>query len=213
MEKKYPFLKFLILIAVYAAVGLLIPEMGCAAFKPGERAMKIWYQDLNPSKHAIFLKFKTAMDTGGGKEKNVTTMAIKGKYAYADVFSDSEHISTITDTAAKSTVILLHEDKMYMKMPNASNEGPKINEGRDISEAEKTKMVLSSGKEKIAGKTYDYDKIKVDGEDSHTYYFEEDTDKWKYWRTSDALMEIIEYGTKVDEALFNIPKGYSEMKL
>ena len=140
-------------------------------------------------------------------------MAIKGKFTYVDILSESTHISTITDTAARSTVVLLHEDKMYMKMPDGSYQAPNINEGSDLSEAEKVKMVKSSGKEKIAGKTYDYDKITVNGNISQTYYFEEGTDKWKYWRTDEALMEIIEYGNKVDENLFRIPKGYTKMDM
>lgn len=211
MKKKYLLLKTLVLIM--AAACTLTATAGYAAFRPGERALKIWGQDLNPSKQAIFLKFKASMETGDGREESTTTMAVKGKFTYVDVISDTTHISTITDTAARSTVVLLHEDKMYMKMPDGSYQAPNINEGSDLSEAEKVKMVKSSGKEKIAGKTYDYDKITVNGNISQTYYFEEGTDKWKYWRTDEALMEIIEYGNKVDEDLFRIPKGYSKMEM
>lgn len=211
MKKKYLLLKTLVLIM--AAACTLTATAGYAAFRPGERALKIWGQDLNPSKQAIFLKFKASMETGDGREESTTIMAVKGKFTYVDVISESTHISTITDTAARSTVVLLHEDKMYMKMPDGSYQAPNINEGSDLSEAEKVKMVKSSGKEKIAGKTYDYDKITVNGNISQTYYFEEGTDKWKYWRTDEALMEIIEYGNKVDENLFRIPKGYTKMDM
>ena len=211
MKKKYLLLKTLVLIM--AAACTLTATAGYAAFRPGERALKIWGQDLNPSKQAIFLKFKASMETGDGREESLTTMAVKGKFTYVDILSESTHISTITDTAARSTVVLLHEDKMYMKMPDGSYQAPNINEGSDLSEAEKVKMVKSSGKEKIAGKTYDYDKITVNGDISQTYYFEEGTDKWKYWRTDEALMEIIEYGNKVDENLFRIPKGYTKMDM
>lgn len=211
MKKKYLLLKTLVLIM--AAACTLTATAGYAAFRPGERALKIWGQDLNPSKQAIFLKFKASMETGDGREESTTTMAVKGKFTYVDVISDTTHISTITDTVARSTVVLLHEDKMYMKMPDGSYQAPNINEGSDLSEAEKVKMVKSSGKEKIAGKTYDYDKITVNGNISQTYYFEEGTDKWKYWRTDEALMEIIEYGNKVDEDIFRIPKGYSKMEM
>lgn len=211
MKKKYLLLKTLVLIM--AAACTLTATAGYAAFRPGERALKIWGQDLNPSKQAIFLKFKASMETGDGREESTTIMAVKGKFTYVDVISDTTHISTITDTAARSTVVLLHEDKMYMKMPDGSYQAPNINEGSDLSEAEKVKMVKSSGKEKIAGKTYDYDKITVNGNISQTYYFEEGTDKWKYWRTDEALMEIIEYVNKVDEDIFRIPKGYSKMEM
>lgn len=211
MKKKYLLLKTLVLIM--AAACTLTATAGYAAFRPGERALKIWEQDLNPSKQAIFLKFKASMETGDGREESTTIMAVKGKFTYVDVISESTHISTITDTAARSTVVLLHEDKMYMKMPDGSYQAPNINEGSDLSEAEKVKMVKSSGKEKIAGKTYDYDKITVNGNISQTYYFEEGTDKWKYWRTDEALMEIIEYVNKVDEDIFRIPKGYSKMEM
>ena len=211
MKKKYLLLKTIVLIM--AAACTLTATAGYAAFRPGERALKIWGQDLNPSKQAIFLKFKASMETGDGREESTTIMAVKGKFTYVDVISESTHISTITDTAARSTVVLLHEDKMYMKMPDGSYQAPNINEGSDLSEAEKVKMVKSSGKEKIAGKTYDYDKITVNGNISQTYYFEEGTDKWKYWRTDEALIEIIEYGNKVDEDIFRIPKGYSKMEM
>lgn len=211
MKKKYLLLKTFVLIMTAAC--MLTATAGYAAFRPGERALKIWGQDLNPSKQAIFLKFKASMETGDGREESTTTMAVKGKFTYVDVISDTTHISTITDTVARSTVVLLHEDKMYMKMPDGSYQAPNINEGSDLSEAEKVKMVKSSGKEKIAGKTYDYDKITVNGNISQTYYFEEGTDKWKYWRTDEALMEIIEYGNKVDENLFRIPKGYTKMDM
>ena len=211
MKKKYLLLKTLVLIM--AAACTLTATAGYAAFRPGERALKIWGQDLNPSKQAIFLKFKASMETGDGREESTTIMAVKGKFTYVDVISESTHISTITDTVARSTVVLLHEDKMYMKMPDGSYQAPNINEGSDLSEAEKVKMVKSSGKEKIAGKTYDYDKITVNGNISQTYYFEEGTDKWKYWRTDEALMEIIEYVNKVDEDIFRIPKGYSKMEM
>lgn len=211
MKKKYLLLKTFVLIM--AAACMLTATAGYAAFRPGERALKIWGQDLNPSKQAIFLKFKASMETGDGREESTTTMAVKGKFTYVDVISDTTHISTITDTVARSTVVLLHEDKMYMKMPDGSYQAPNINEGSDLSEAEKVKMVKSSGKEKIAGKTYDYDKITVNGNISQTYYFEEGTDKWKYWRTDEALMEIIEYVNKVDEDIFRIPKGYSKMEM
>ena len=211
MKKKYLLLKTFVLIM--AAACMLTATAGYAAFRPGERALKIWGQDLNPSKQAIFLKFKASMETGDGREESTTIMAVKGKFTYVDVISESTHISTITDTVARSTVVLLHEDKMYMKMPDGSYQAPNINEGSDLSEAEKVKMVKSSGKEKIAGKTYDYDKITVNGNISQTYYFEEGTDKWKYWRTDEALMEIIEYVNKVDEDIFRIPKGYSKMEM
>ncbi len=211
MKKKYLLLKTLVLIM--AAACTLTATAGYAAFRPGERALKIWGQDLNPSKQAIFLKFKASMETGDGREESTTIMAVKGKFTYVDVISESTHISTITDTAARSTVVLLHEDKMYMKMPDGSYQAPNINEGSDLSEAEKVKMVKSSGKEKIAGKTYDYDKITVNGNISQTYYFEEGTDKWKYRKTDETLMEIIEYGNNVDENLFRIPKGYSKMEM
>ena len=213
MEKRYAFFKTLVLIIAAAVVCMLSAASGDAAFKPGERAMKIWQEKLNTSKNAVFLKFKSTEATDSQDEENVTTMAFKGKYIYTDVFSDSTHVSTITDTAARSTVILMHEDKMYMKMPNDSYQGPNLNKGNEQSEAEKTKMIKSSGKEKISGKTYDYDKITVNENISQTYYFEEGTDKWKYWRTDESLMEIIEYGNKVDENLFKIPKGYSKMEM
>lgn len=213
MEKRYAFFKTLVLIIAAAVVCMLSAASGDAAFKPGERAMKIWQEKLNTSKNAVFLKFKSTEATDSQDEENVTTMAFKGKYIYTDVFSDSTHVSTITDTAARSIVILMHEDKMYMKMPSESYQAPNINEGSDLSEAEKVKMVKSSGKEKISGKTYDYDKITVNENISQTYYFEEGTDKWKYWRTDESLMEIIEYGNKVDENLFKIPKGYSKMEM
>ena len=213
MKKRYVFFKTLVLIIGAAAICMLSSAVSDAAFKPGERALKIWGRDLNPSKQAIFLKFKASMETASQEEENITTMAFNGKYIYTDVFSDSTHVSTITDTAARSIVILMHEDKMYMKMPSESYQAPNINEGSDLSEAEKVKMVRSSGKEKIAGKTYDYDKITVNGDISQTYYFEEGTDKWRYWKTDEALMEIIEYGNKVDENLFKIPKGYSKMEM
>ena len=213
MKKRHVFFKTLVLIIGAAAICMLSSAVSDAAFKPGERALKIWGRDLNPSKQAIFLKFKASMETGDGREDSMTTMAVKGKFTYVDVISDSTHISTIADTAARSTVVLLHEDKMYMKMPSESYQAPNINEGSDLSEAEKVKMVRSSGKEKIAGKTYDYDKITVNGDISQTYYFEEGTDKWRYWKTDEALMEIIEYGNKVDENLFKIPKGYSKMEM
>ncbi|MDD4159854.1 MAG: hypothetical protein PHO18_02790 [Synergistaceae bacterium] len=213
MGKRYTVLKNLVFIIAAAVICMLYARAGDAAFSPGERAMKIWGENLNPSKQAIYLKFRSSADTGDGKENVVTTMAIKGKNTYVDIFSDSKHISTITDTEARSTVILLHDEQMYMKMPNESYEGPNLNDGSDLSEAEKVKMVKSSGKEKIAGRTYDYEKITVDGNISQTYYFEEGTDKWKYWRTADTLMEIIEYGNRVDENLFKIPKGYSKMMM
>lgn len=213
MVKNRVFFKSLLLIAAAAALSIAVAVSCEAAFKPGERAMRIWGENLNPSRQAVFLKFKASMETGDGREESVTTMAIKGHYVYVDVLSDMRHISTITDNAGKTTTILMHEEKMYMKMPHQSFEGPNMNEGSDLTETEKAKMVKSSGKEKIAGKTYDYDKITVNGNISQTYYFDEGTDKWRYWKTDETLMEIIEYGNKVDENLFKIPKSYTKMEM
>ena len=213
MVKKKIFFESLILIAAMAALSLAGISSGEAAYKPGERAMKIWQDDLNPSKKALFLKFKASADTGDGKEESITTMAVKGNFMYVDILSETTHMSTITDNAAKTTTILMHEEKMYMKMPHQPFEGPALNDDKDLSEIEKAKLVLSSGKDKIAGRTYDYDKIKVSGGEEQTYYFEEGTNKWKYWKTSDDLMEIIEYGSKVDENLFKIPNGYTKMQM
>ena len=198
MARKNTFFKSLGFIAAAAAFSLIGTLSAEAAYRPGERAMKIWHDDLNPSKHAIFLKFKASVETGDGREENTTTMAVKGHFMYVDVLSDMSHMSTITDNAAKTTTILMHEEKMYMKMPHQSFDGPTLNDDKDLSEAEKTKLVVSSGKDKIAGRTY---------------YFDEGTNKWRYWKTSEALMEIIEYGSKVDENLFKIPKGYTKMEI
>src|SRR5690606_38872042 len=110
---RYAFFKTLVLIITAAAVCMLSAAAGDAAFKPGERAMKIWDEKLNTSKNAVFLKFKSSAGTASQEEENITTMAFNGKYIYTDVFSDSTHVSTITDTAARSIVILMHEDKMY----------------------------------------------------------------------------------------------------
>ncbi len=212
-KKKMTFFIYFALIVAFSAISLAAVPSAEAAFKPGERAIRIWNENLNPSKQPVFLKFKASMETGDGREESVTTMAMKDRRVYVDVLSDMRHISTITDNTAKTTVILMHEEKMYVKMPHQESEGPKINEGKKISEAEKAKMAKSSGKEKIAGKTYDYDRIIVNGNISQTYYFEEGTDKWKYWRTDETLMEIIEYGGRVDDALFRIPKGYTKMDM
>lgn len=213
MVKKRIFFGSLVLIAAMAALSLVGISSGEAAYKPGERAMKIWQDDLNPSKKALFLKFKASADTGDGKEESITTMAVKGNFMYVDILSETTHMSTITDNAAKTTTILMHEEKMYMKMPHQSFDGPTLNDDKDLSEAEKTKLVVSSGKDKIAGRTYDYDKIKVSEGEEQIYYFDEGTNKWRYWKTSEALMEIIEYGSKVDENLFKIPKGYTKMEI
>ena len=213
MARKNTFFKSLGFIAAAAAFSLIGTLSAEAAYRPGERAMKIWHDDLNPSKHAIFLKFKASVETGDGREENTTTMAVKGHFMYVDVLSDMSHMSTITDNAAKTTTILMHEEKMYMKMPHQSFDGPMLNDDKDLSEAEKTKLVVSSGKDKIAGRTYDYDKIKVSEGEEQIYYFDEGTNKWRYWKTSEALMEIIEYGSKVDENLFKIPKGYTKMEI
>ena len=212
MVRKRIFFGSFVLIAAMAALSLVGISSGEAAYKPGERAMKIWQDDLNPSKKALFLKFKASADTGNGKEESVTTMAVKGNFMYVDILSETTHMSTITDNAAKTTTILMHEEKMYMKMPHQSFEGPTLNDDKDLSEAEKAKLIVSSGKDKIAGRTYDYDKIKV-SEEEQIYYFDEGTNKWRYWKTSEALMEIIEYGSKVDENLFKIPKGYTKMEI
>ena len=132
---------------------------------------------------------------------------------YLDILSGTSHMSTITDSGAKTTTILMHEEKMYMKMPHQQFNGPRLNDSKDVPEAEKAKWVVSSGKDKINGRTYDYDKIKVGEGEEQIYYFDEETDKWRYWKTSEALMEIIEYGSKVDENLFKIPKGYTKMEI
>lgn len=211
MARKSTFIKILSIIAAAAFISVVGTLSAEAAYKPGERAIKIWHDDLNVSKQAIFLKFK--MLEGGGGEEGTTTMALKGSLMYLDILSGTSHMSTITDSGAKTTTILMHEEKMYMKMPHQQFNGPRLNDSKDVPEAEKAKWVVSSGKDKINGRTYDYDKIKVGEGEEQIYYFDEGTDKWRYWKTGDTLMEIIEYGNKVSEDLFKIPNGYTKMEI
>ena len=104
MARKNTFFKSLGFIAAAAAFSLIGTLSAEAAYRPGERAMKIWHDDLNPSKHAIFLKFKASVETGDGREENTTTMAVKGHFMYVDVLSDMSRRGVSLDLIDNLTV-------------------------------------------------------------------------------------------------------------
>ncbi len=89
MARKSTFIKILSIIAAAAFISVVGTLSAEAAYKPGERAMKIWHDDLNVSKQAIFLKFK--MLEGGGGEEGTTTMALKGSLMYLERHEPYEH--------------------------------------------------------------------------------------------------------------------------
>lgn len=204
MKKTFVFALLLIIISVSAA----------HAAKPGERAMKVFYQTLNPAKHNVFLKYKGMMETGQGKEESVVTIAMKGALTYTETKSEQQHTGAIFDGKTQTTTVIMHKEKMYMKMKAQPAGVPKIgpSEG-ETEEAERDKLTIEAGQEEINGKKYDFDRLVTKSGNASTYYFTEGTDEWKYWEFGGVRYEVLEYGTSVDDSLFKIPAGYQEMKM
>ncbi|MDO5562055.1 MAG: DUF4412 domain-containing protein [Synergistaceae bacterium] len=185
--------------------------------KPGERAAHIWFNVLNKSKHPVFLKYKGKVNMGSGKkEDTVTTLAMKGDMTFTDLKGESDHMSMIHNAKDNKTMVVMHKDKTYMVMTARPETVQTVGATGDVpEEKQKAQRSVEAGQETINGRKYDYDKITIDGSDTQTYYFNEMTDEWKYWRTHEDLLEILEYGSKVDDGffIFKVPAGYTEIKM
>ncbi|MDO5114829.1 MAG: hypothetical protein Q4D58_01890 [Synergistaceae bacterium] len=185
--------------------------------KVGERARHIIFDVLNKTKHPVFLKYRAEMDMDGEKLMTLCTLAMKGNITFLEMESKAQHMSVISDAGDHSHTLIMHGDKMYMKMKDSPIKLPVFGEPTEGGEEAKSSAPsYSAGSEDIGGKIYDYDKLIEKDSEPQSFYFNVMTDEWKYWLNSamsDKLIEILEYGAKVDDALFKVPSGYQEMKM
>lgn len=193
-------------LALFISLSFLmfVHESWAASYEAGTRAKKIWFDTLNRSAHAAQLKYKTV-----GNSSMSVIMAMNSAKIAVDMNSSDGHTTIIHDIKQLKSTMIMHDEKMYMLIKTDPRQIPRFAEDK----VEKPKMAITSGTEKVNGKNYDFDKITFDNEESQFYYFEPGTDIWKLWRADGELLEILEYGTKPNDALFEVPAGYSKIQM
>ncbi len=71
-------------------------------------------------------------------------------------------------------------------------------------------MTYTAGSETLNGTAYDYEELTDSGAVTR-FYYDAGTDRLRYIRANDALVEIVEYDNAVDADVFELPNGYSTL--
>ena len=168
------------------------------------KTSKIFAELLAPSK-AMYIKYKTMIDTGHGEEEAVITQAAKGKQFYVDTETPTDRLAILQD--GTKTYSILHTQKSYIKYEEEVETGiDKVIDNKIFKNAK-----VAKGTEKVQGVEYEYEEIFSDGEYNRFYYLK-GTNILKYLKLSDGqLLEILEYGNDIDETVFSVPEGYTQV--
>ena len=174
----------------------------------------------NSKTYEVFSKLKNnyimSLEMTEDGETASMTMAKKGEKTYLDINS-SEGKMTIIIKDGK-TYLISHDEKAYAVQEGTTGTG--IEEEALFTEEDLEKMKTeeySKGKETIDGTEYEYEEFKDDetGEVERFYFLGKDL---KYVKdiSDDATEEITKVNnlsTEVDDSLFEIPSGYTEMEM
>lgn len=177
-----------------------------AGYKPGERTIKLFEEDLNAAKGPIHMKLRMEMELEEGKSETVeTTLAAKDGVSGTDFTSSMGHMGSLYKDEVSYTI--MHDQKMAMA------QSEKAESPLDMTEKEENyyrdKVSFTAGSETVNGVSCDYDEMtEPDGKVSRMYFLS-GTDKWVYMREGDSLIEVIDYGRKPDESLLSIPADYT----
>ena len=186
-----------------------------AAEKPkyavGERTEKLLFQTLNPAWHPVFVIYKTDFNEIADK-KEPTTVRLAFQNGMSDMDCNGKSAHKEMQYKNKTTYFIDHDAKTYWQM-TAPPEKPIsiIGEHRETKgKKENQKPYYQAGKEKIKGVMYDYED-RIDGKHRVRYYYEVDTENWKYERYGKKLKEIVDYGSYARNEWFRVPYGYKQV--
>ena len=204
------FFMMVLALLMMATVSLCV-----AAEKPkyavGERTEKLLFQTLNPAWHPAFVIYKTDFNEMADK-KEPTTVRLAFQNGMSDMDCNGKSAHKEMQYKNKTTYFIDHDAKTYWQMI-APPEKPIsiIGEHRETKgKKENQKPYYQAGKEKIKGVMYDYED-RIDGKHRVRYYYEVDTENWKYERDGKKLKEIVDYGSYARNEWFRVPYGYKQV--
>lgn len=201
-------IKKIIVLIIMIAIGVVI--VNTVKNTPKEKSkMKELYSKLEASE-----QYKFTMDDG----KNKTIIAQNGKNTIIDMYTEKEHVSTLVKD--NNTYYILHDkEEYYTYEDNEKDEKILLSELQPIVEKEAT-----NGKEKIQGKTYNYEEydgvstfvnyigLGINTENIKTkFYFQGKNLKYiKTINDGEETLQKIDITYEAPSELFEIPNNYAE---
>lgn len=201
-------IKKIIVLIIIIAIGVVI--VNTVKNTPKEKSkMKELYSKLEASE-----QYKFTMDDG----KNKTIIAQNGKNTIIDMYTEKEHVSTLVKD--NNTYYILHDkEEYYTYEDNEKDEKILLSELQPIVEKEAT-----NGKEKIQGKTYNYEEydgvstfmnyigLGINTENIKTkFYFQGKNLKYiKTINDGEETLQKIDITYEAPSELFEIPNNYAE---
>lgn len=201
-------IKKILVLIIIIAVGVVI--VNTVKNTPKEKSkMKELYSKLEASE-----QYKFTMDDG----KNKTIIAQNGKNTIIDMYTEKEHVSTLVKD--NNTYYILHDkEEYYTYEDNEKDEKILLSELQPIVEKEAT-----NGKEKIQGKTYNYEEydgvstfmnyigLGINTENIKTkFYFQGKNLKYiKTINDGEETLQKIDITYEAPSELFEIPNNYAE---
>ncbi len=200
------------------ALALLImtsATLCAAAEKPkyaiGERTEKLLFQILNPAWYPTFVIYTTDYNEMENK-KEPTTVRVALQNGMSDMDCNGKSSHKEVQYKNKTTYFIDHDAKTYWTMTAPPEKPISItgDVGKSEGKAENQKPYYQAGKEKVKGVMYDYED-RIDGNRRVRYYYEVDTENWKYEKEGKRLKEIVDYGNNVQSAWFRVPSTYKQV--
>lgn len=201
-------IKKIIVLIIMIAIGVVI--VNTVKNTPKEKSkMKELYSKLEASE-----QYKFTMDDG----KNKTIIAQNGKNTIIDMYTEKEHVSTLVKD--NNTYYILHDkEEYYTYEDNEKDEKILLSELQPIVEKKAT-----NGKEKIQGKTYNYEEydgvstfmnyigLGINTENIKTkFYFQGKNLKYiKTINDGEETLQKIDITYEAPSELFEIPNNYAE---
>lgn len=161
-----------------------------------------------------FMHYKATVTADGQSMEADCTMAI-----------DGEKISSSTVTNGVKAHMIIKDKELYMindtdktffkfPVPEDNNSNP------NVQNAEKDKIdmdgvtYVGKGKDTFKGKEYNYEEYKTN-DGTIRYYFDGNKLHAMVVKTGndEMIMEILELSNKVDASTFEVPSGYTEVKM
>lgn len=174
----------------------------------GIRTIELFTNVLNKKEKPVFIKFEMEQNVEGrGFENVIMTYAVDGEKVYTNVEA-SVSVGTIKN--GDEFYAVMHNDKLYAKLDKlAYSEDLKIFD-EDVAKLDESMFI--KGRAEINGIEYDYEEVNKDAHITRYYYNMYDG-RFAYLEVDNEIIRIIDYNNKVDKKLFEIPEGYTEVKM
>ncbi|MEA4912487.1 MAG: hypothetical protein VB092_07775 [Oscillospiraceae bacterium] len=179
---------------------------------PGARTVRVLGTTLNAASAPVRLVLRMNVSTGADDATPADVSVYMNGQDIASDFELSGFGRMGTLSSEGKSYVLWHDGTTVLTGSDAglASSLGYLAQGHDESYYSGSALRYAAGNETINSTAYDYEELTDSGAVTR-FYFDAGTDRLRYIRTGESLIEVVEYDNNVDTTVFGLPEGYDTL--